>query len=440
MLSNDVIGLKMAGPGIRYWELSRALAARHRVTLAAPLQDADPLHDGSLRLVDRTKADLAELVKDSDAVLCQTLAPRLIRALLRSDARFVLDAYDPIQLEGFEIHRSDSLTFRAAMNDYLVKLQNLGLGAADGVVCASDRQRDLWIGSVSAIGGLDAASYDGDPSLAGMFGVVPFGIPHGEPVRNGAGPRKRYEFAADDFVVLWGGGVWNWLDPLTVVAAVVRLAAEGLPIRLVFMGLKHPNEFVGEMDMTRRLHRAVTESGLYGTNLFVHEGWVPYSDRQSWLLDADVGVSAHTEHAEARYSFRTRVLDYLWAGLPVVVTEGDAMGDLVERNNLGAAIPAGDVEGWIGALHTLATDAERRQDTRARVLEVREQFRWTRSAESLERVIAHALERPHRPIQTRATRRRVLALRLARLNLWRARGLTKAASRFLRRRRQQRTG
>jgi hypothetical protein len=37
-------------------------------------------------------------------------------------------------------------------------------------------------------------------------------------------------------------------------------------------------------------------------------------------------VSTHYEHVETTFAFRTRILDYLWAGLPVVATGGDAFG------------------------------------------------------------------------------------------------------------------
>ena len=35
VIATDVVGERMAGPGIRAWELSRALAREHEVTLAA---------------------------------------------------------------------------------------------------------------------------------------------------------------------------------------------------------------------------------------------------------------------------------------------------------------------------------------------------------------------------------------------------------------------
>ena len=36
LISNDVIGRQMAGPGIRTWELAKLLAAEHTVTLLTP--------------------------------------------------------------------------------------------------------------------------------------------------------------------------------------------------------------------------------------------------------------------------------------------------------------------------------------------------------------------------------------------------------------------
>ncbi len=56
------------------------------------------------------------------------------------------------------------------------------------------------------------------------------------------------------------------------------------------------------------------ELGLTGRHVFFNEEWVPYDERQNYLLDADVAVTTHFHHVETEFSFRTRVLDYLWAG------------------------------------------------------------------------------------------------------------------------------
>ncbi len=92
--------------------------------------------------------------------------------------------------------------------------------------------------------------------------------------------------------------------------------------------------------------------------MFFNSGWVDYDDRQNYLLDADVGVSTHFQHVETTFSFRTRILDYLWAGLPIVATEGDTFGDLIRAEKLGVAVPDEDVDALVDALDLVLGDAD----------------------------------------------------------------------------------
>src|SRR3954466_15474733 len=86
----DVVGARMAGPGIRAVELSRRLARRHQVTLVAPgaetLED-EPFGTGSL-----------DALSGAEAFISQGFGFPL-RHLLRFRGRVVLDLYDPVQLE-----------------------------------------------------------------------------------------------------------------------------------------------------------------------------------------------------------------------------------------------------------------------------------------------------------------------------------------------------
>ena len=97
-------------------------------------------------------------------------------------------------------------------------------------------------------------------------------------------------------------------------------------MRLVFLGMRHPNPLIPEMRMAVAARRLADELGLTGTHVIFNEEWVAYDERQNFLLDADIGVSTHLHHVETDYSFRTRILDYLWASLPIVSTTGDAHG------------------------------------------------------------------------------------------------------------------
>ena len=125
--------------------------------------------------------------------------------------------------------------------------------------------------------------------------------------------------------------------------------------------------------------------GLTGKHVFFNHDWVPYERRGDWLLEADIGVSTHLDHVETAFSFRTRVLDYLWAGLPVVSTAGDAMADLIDAHGLGATVPAGDPHALASALGDLLDDADRRESCRTAVAQLAATFRWSVSLEPLVR-------------------------------------------------------
>ncbi len=123
--------------------------------------------------------------------------------------------------------------------------------------------------------------------------------------------------------------------------------------------------------------------GLTNKYVFFNEGWVEYNDRQNFLLEATFGVTTHFDSAETRFAFRTRALDYFWAGLPVVSTEGDALAELVRERSLGLAVPAEDPAALEGALYQLLIDTEFAASCRANVLRIRETYRWSTALEPL---------------------------------------------------------
>ena len=147
------------------------------------------------------------------------------------------------------------------------------------------------------------------------------------------------------------------------------------------------------------------ERGLEGSCVHFNPGWVPYEERGAYLLEADVGVAAHHEHLEARFSFRTRVLDHFWAGLPSVVSGGDSIGELVERRGLGRAVAPEDDEAYAAACAALLEDGEAYAATVRRVRELAPSLRWPEVARPL---IEFCVEHGTRP------RRRVPPAALAR--------------------------
>src|ERR1700730_9184063 len=137
----DVIGPAMAGPGIRYWELAQALSNNHDVTLRSPFPPG--IRSDAFRVV-RTAGD--EQLAGQDVIVSQVISPSLARAAAKAGARTIFDAYDPVSLELLEWHSREPLPTRRRINAHTRAWEAFSLRAASSVICASERQRHLWIG------------------------------------------------------------------------------------------------------------------------------------------------------------------------------------------------------------------------------------------------------------------------------------------------------
>jgi len=382
LVSADVVGPSMAGPGIRAWEFARLLSREHEVTLAAP----PPLgaQGDGFAVVEAVRSEIKRTAAAADAVIVQGSALDLFPSLAGLDRPLVVDLYDPYVLENLEIHARlpmpDRLTI--ADQDLAVLRQQIVLG--DFFLCASERQRHLWLGALTALNRVNPLTYADDPTLQRLLAVVPFGLGDrpltpGAPAIRGVLPGV----GERDLVVLWGGGIWDWFDPLTLIEATARVAADDPRVKLVFMGTIHPNVSVPRPAMVNRALELAKTRGVLDRHVFFHQGWVPYEQRQSFLHEADVGASLHLHHLETLFSFRTRILDYLWAGLPLLVTAGDSMAELAEREGLGPVCPPQDVAAVEAGLRRLLDDVGYRQECAAASRRTAERFRWSVVAEPL---------------------------------------------------------
>jgi hypothetical protein len=68
-------------------------------------------------------------------------------------------------------------------------------------------------------------------------------------------------------------------------------------------------------------------------------------------------LTLHFETLETRLAFRSRVLDYIWAGVPVVAGQGDETANLLDRFGLGRLVPCGDATAVASAIHQLLDEA-----------------------------------------------------------------------------------
>jgi GT2 family glycosyltransferase len=411
IVSNEILGEKMAGPGMRYLEMARTLACDVDVTIANPSDhyfDATPAALVEYRLEQPER--LKRLVEEHDIVLISSFVLEKFPFLEKARSRIVVDLYDPFILENLHYYLDEPLPLQEQLNERGVNIMNRLVSVGDFFICGSERQQDFWTGVLAANGRVNPRTVQKDADLRSLVDVVGIGISlsaqNYKPYLKGVHP----SFPDHSKIVVWGGGIWNWLDPLTLVKAWPKVIAIRPEARLVFLGTKHPNPSVPRHKMAAETIALSAEIGEKDRTIFFFE-WLPYNERWALLREADAGVSLHPRHLETRFSIRTRVIDYFGACLPCLVTEGDVTGEWVRQFETGLVAPAQDVSAVAEALvEILGTPKE---DYSAAFESIQEVFDWSRVVEPLRRYCLYGERAPDRSLKgkTGAESYRVSGLR-----------------------------
>lgn len=337
----DVVGERMAGPGIRAWYLAQELSKHFPTRLIAKVDNETSL------LLDRDSAEAKRAMREADVLIGQP-ARNFRRA--RREQRIIYDLFDPTVLELREIYGSSpSIRQRIHLAAEWARLSE-ALMRADLLMCAAAVQRQF---------------YEKLQSGDARWIEVPFGIDTAELA---SCPKPQ------DNVVVWGGGVWEWLDPATAVEAVQRVNDSGTRCKLLFLGRRRPT--TPKLIDRRREDRfdALLQRG--GPHVAANESWVPYRERLSWLRAGKIAIMLHRSTAEAEYSIRTRIFDAIAAGIPVVATAGGFAADLVEREGLGVVVPPEDVEPVKKAIIRLLRDDEFHASCVSNLERLRPRYAW----------------------------------------------------------------
>ncbi len=409
LICADPVGEQMAGLGIRCWELARTLSSYASVTIAHGGHEQGE-REGVRLFAFRPHAPgaLREPIASADVVIAHPQWPLVDRWLRRSSARVIIDLYCPETLETLELLAGAGALERRQRTATTLDRLHAALRTGHNFICASEIQRDLWLGTMLALRMIAPELYDRDPSLREVIDLVPFGLPDTPPTPSGrGGPRAAIAaLEPDSEIVLWNGGIWSWLDAESAIRAAAALAKRRPQLRLVFMGVAatHPAGAAA----AEAAQCLAGELGVLDSIVHFHD-WIPYGERADWLAQAECAISAAGEHLETRFAYRTRLLDCFWAGLPVVCTSGDDLAERVEREGLGATAAPGDVEGLTAALERVLEAGRPAYATGLQAAASRQT--WTRVATPIVRWISQPTP-ARRPGDGREVLRAPLAQRL----------------------------
>jgi glycosyltransferase involved in cell wall biosynthesis len=353
LITDDRIGVTMAGSALRAWELARALRrAGHTVCIAAAPGSQRPAEEGPA-VVTKPPWRWAEAV----VAPAWCLPPRAFLG----DHLLVVDGATPLLAELSVLPDTAEVVHRRVTAAARLPLV---LARADAILAAGDPQIDWWQHRLR----------DLRPQVPVL--PVPFGIPDQAP------PPHRDEIPGVPptwAVVLWWGGVWPWLDLETLIDARSRLGK--VPVSIVVPTAPRPGGSATsftEDDLLELAERYELEP----PQVVPMGSWLPYQQRHRALHRTTLLAVLHHPGREAELSFRTRALDGVWAGVPLMVSEGGEVARLTQENHWGGVVPTRDPEETAAALEALLTEQEQIRCRRA-LANTRERWRWSRVAEPL---------------------------------------------------------
>jgi len=379
---------KKPAPAARYWELARVLSHDNRVTLVGA--DSETLSHPGLKLLPYgPERGWETLVAGHQTVVvqCPLLLrhPDLSNAIVSQGKYLVIDLYDPFPLASLPGLADVSRSVRTSLVEW--SSFNEQIKQADFFLCSDERQRDFWLGMLGAHFRLNPHTYRDDPTVRRLIDLVPFGLPSEPPVHKrrvlkGVHPRV----ASTDKLAVWLGELDARTDPLTLLQAWASVVAERQDAKLLFICTIPERRYAQESapEMERRAVHLSKELGLYNRFVFFHAA-VPYEARQNYLLEADLGLYLHAPHLATWYTCSAPLLDYVWAGLPMITTRGNSLERVVDTSALGRSVEPGDVSSLTAAILDLLHEPQPKVKRQQDFARVASHLTWDRVAEPLNR-------------------------------------------------------
>ncbi len=303
------------GGGLRAWSMASGLSEQgHEVAVAVP-NVFSPINDSNIQLItyENPGSLLRELVR-FDAVI-SSYSASVTHELFQSAPAGVLkiaDAYVPIHVEvSARDFIDDADEIRQFHTDHIVWTSNLS--NSDVILVAHEVQATYYTGLLFGLGKLDPTNYRDMPIIKAPFGANPKdALTHQDPLEKIQGK-----------TILWWGGFYPWFDYEFLIALVPRLKDRGIKLRIA--GAVNP--FVRVPKFVSKANAAIKELQKHDTVEFVD--WLPHKERFKAFEGVAAVIAINKVGPETALSWRTRYVDLLEQGIPLLTNGGDPFGDMI---------------------------------------------------------------------------------------------------------------
>lgn len=384
------------GGGLRCRGLAQGLIKNgHEVTVAT--QDIWPQagdeNDLGVEIINWSlddKNQFSQVIKSYDAIIisyCAGTVTDWVVECIPDNVQLILDCYVPIYVEVSARDSKDKNTEYYSYNNDIISWGR-AIGRGDLILCASSSQKEFYMGVLSALGRINPLTYSENIII-----VVPFGVDEHAPKINKSPIRSLEQIKKNDFVVLWFGGLYPWFSIIGLIKALEHLQnkVDSYKYKLVVVGGKNPfNNHPDFVSQYRQVLDYCNGRGIIDKYVFFKD-WVDYQDRFDWYNDADVIISLNKPGNENRLSWRTRVMDYVWGGRPIITNGGDPLSEYLIKNE--AALRIDDLDPVSIASKIQNLDPFLLNNTTGKLKFLRSEFLWSNVTKELSILI----EKKYRP-------------------------------------------
>ncbi len=376
------------GGGLRVWGLANGLRKNSKdfaITVGFNdgfKKDSNTEEVNGIKVKMWNDASLPELIDDADSVIVSYNAGDMtIKVLenIRDDQQLILDGYVPIHIE-MSARNSANLQKEFDAFNFENKIWTRALLRGDVLMCANENQLKFYRGVMASVGRVNPITYTDE----NLIQIVPYGIYREKPVAKDK-PVQKMLTNKRSFKLLWFGGIYPWFD-LTNLLKAVKIANKKVPIELVMVGVKNP--FNQHPDFIAKYNEVIEFIADEKLGDIVHlSDWVPFDTRADWYLDSDAVILINKIGVENTLAWRTRLVDYIWADLPVITNGGDPLSDILESENAVEILKKMDVAGLANTLENLAKDPNQLKKFTKNMEKVRERLYWDKSTEKISKLI-----------------------------------------------------
>jgi len=211
-------------------------------------------------------------------------------------------------------------------------------------------QQHMMVGELAMVGRLNHRTFGYE-----FVRTVPPGSPPG---RQATIPRQQArtllaEQTIDEeaFVVLWCGGYNTWTDVETLYKALTWAMAQVPSLHYVSVGA---NTYEAPDNVYTHLLKLIDQSPY--RQRFHMLGWRPWAEIPQFYQESDVGINIDALHYETLYGTRTRLVEMIASGLPVVTSLGAELSYLLRDQTAALTFAVGDWQTMGEQLIKLAHD------------------------------------------------------------------------------------